>query len=567
MKRFAILLFPIFLCQISMAQQYPLFTNFMMNRYGFNPAIHTDTIGICADLVYRKQWTGLEGAPETMIAGLRGRVRPLPIGVGGYFFTDRAGVLKRTGGYAMFNFVKTLGPETNLSVGAAVGMYTLGLEDNYRAQDEADQLIPNALAGKRYFDFNAGIYLEHQNLYAGFSVPQIEQRKLTFSGEPELSVLQRHYYLLAGYKYQLKEKIWLEPMGLLKHTQYAPLQWDAGLKVTLDKFWLGGTYRKTDALTAMIGLNLGRLQIGYAYDVTTSNLNTTSNGSHELTLHACFGKPKDSDGDGIPDELDTCPDVPGKKEFEGCPEDSYNEMMAALEDDDLDGVPNGQDKCPNLAGSPAEQGCPFGDRDGDGIRNDIDGCPDLAGVSSNRGCPVDDRDQDGIVDKFDRCPDVAGAIRTGGCPDNDTDGDGILDSDDDCPNTAGLQSKGGCPEVTKAEEVTLDLAIRNLYFDTNKWDIWQSSERYLDRLAEVMIEHPDWQLSLVGHTDARASEEYNLELSKRRAESVKSYLVARGVQPRQLLTDYYGEAKPAATNTSESGMQLNRRVEMTFVFQ
>lgn len=566
MKHFYTLLLFLAFGQMAMAQQYPLFTNFVMNRYGYNPAIHMDTIGICADLVYRKQWTGIEGAPETMIAGLRGRVKPLPIGIGGYFFSDRAGVIRRTGGYGMFNFVKTLGPATRLSAGAAIGMYSFRLENNFRASEEVDQLVPNALDGGQFLDFNAGIYLEHENLYLGFSVPQIAERELSFSDQPDKSVLKRHYYTLLGYKYPVNEKLAIEPMALLKFVQNSPMQWDAGLKIILDKFWLGGTYRKTDAMTALVGLNLGNLELGYAYDITTSRLKTNSNGSHELSVHMCFGKPKDSDGDGCPDKEDKCPDKPGPKENDCCPEESPDELIASNDDLDGDGVLNDVDKCPTIPGLPELDGCPFGDRDGDGIRNDIDRCPDLPGVASNQGCPIDDRDQDGIVDKFDRCPDEPGPLANYGCPDGDADGDGIPDSEDRCPNTKGIPGGDGCPVASASEKETLELAIQNLYFDTDKSDIWKSSYPFLDHLSELMVKRKDWKLKIAGHTDSRASEEHNLALSKRRAEAVMFYLMNRGLKREQLVVEYYGENAPTATNASQSGMQLNRRVEMSFVF-
>lgn len=570
MKRFYILFTFILLGAVVHAQQYPLFTNFMINKYGYNPAIHTDTIGICANVVYRNQWSGIEGAPETMIAGLRGTVRPLPIGVGGYFFNDRAGVIRRSGGYGMFNIVRPLGTDTRISVGAAIGMYSFSLEKDFKVTEEVDQVIPNALDGKQFADFNAGVYFEHQNFYAGFSIPQIAERELSFSDAPDKSVLKRHYYSLVGYRHDVSQDFAVEPMALFKFTDSSPMQWDAGIKFIFQHFWLGGTYRKTDAVTAMAGLRLGELELAYAYDVTTSALKSNSNGSHEISAQMWFGRPKDSDGDGCLDKDDPCPDKAGPKENNCCPEeegeDDEEKDDDTVADSDGDGILDDDDKCPNIPGIPELDGCPFGDRDGDGIRNDIDRCPDLPGVASNQGCPIDDRDQDGIVDKFDRCPDEPGPLANHGCPDGDMDGDGIPDSEDRCPNTKGLPANGGCPIASATETETLDLAIRNLYFDTDKSDIWESSYPFLDRLAKVMLEHKDWQLRISGHTDARASIEYNLALSKRRSEAVMFFLMNRGLKRNQLIVEYYGENAPAATNASEGGMQLNRRVEMEFIF-
>ncbi len=567
MRHLYIFLFSTCLGTSAFAQQYPLFTNYMMNRYGYNPAINTDTAGVIANLVYRKQWVGIDGAPVTQIAGVRGRIKPFPIGVGGYIFNDHAGVISRKGGYGMFNFMQQVGPATRLSVGAAVGYYSFSLDADPKVHDEFDQVVPNAIDGKRFADFNVGVYLQHRDAYFGFSIPQIEEKPLDFTDLPEVSVLQRHYYILAGYKYKLNDKMYLEPSGLIKYVQNAPLQWDAGAKVGFQKFYIGGIYRSAAAFNVLAGIDLGTFELCYTYDLATNGLAAASTGSHELSLEMRFGKPKDTDKDGCPDKDDKCPDKAGPKENDCCPEEDKDEMLADNEDSDGDGCPDKDDKCPNAPGPKANDCCPFGDRDGDGIRDDIDRCPDLPGVASNGGCPIDDRDQDGIVDKFDKCPDEPGSLRMEGCPGDDSDGDGIADKDDKCPNTKGVPENDGCPIASAADLETLNLAIRNLYFDTDKSDIWKESYPFLNKLSELLIKHPDWGLKVMGHADQRASDEYNLALSKRRSEAVFFYLQNRGVKRQQLTVEYYGEGEPASHRASEGSLQLNRRVEMEFFFR
>jgi type IX secretion system PorP/SprF family membrane protein len=567
MKHTYLFILALFFYQQTHAQQYPLFTNFMMNRYGFNPAINLDTAGVIANLVYRKQWSGLEGAPSTQIAGIRGRIKPLSFGVGGYFFHDQAGVVGRTGGYGMFNYMRQMGANTRMSIGAAIGYYALRLDNNFQVTDDVDQVLPNARDGKQFVDFNVGVYLETGDLMLGFSVPQIAERELSFSNLPEKAKLVRHYHALLGYRLKLNDKITVEPNALLKLLGNVPAQIDGGVKVKFDKFWLGALYRSEDAMNVMAGVDLGNMEVSYSYDLTTSELRNYSNGTHELSLELRFGKPKDSDGDGCPDKEDKCPDKPGPRENGCCPEESPNEAVASTDDSDGDGIPDKDDRCPQTPGVKANQGCPWGDRDGDGLRDDVDKCPDLPGVASNGGCPIDDRDQDGIVDKFDKCPDLAGPLRSEGCPSEDSDGDGVADIDDKCPNTKGLPDNGGCPVATFAENEILNLAIRNLYFDTDKSDIWKESYPYLNKLAELMVQKSDWKLKIAGHTDQRSSTEHNLALSKRRAEAVMFFLMNRGVGREQLVVEYYGEEKPATLRASEGGLQLNRRVEMEFIFR
>ncbi len=566
MKYIATLLFSIGLLQAIVAQQYPLFTNYVMNRFGYNPAINLDKEILIANMVYRSQWVGLEGKPATQVAGIRGRLKTFPMGGGMYVFNDEAGVIKRTGAFGMFNFVKQIGSETIISAGSSVGYFSLRLGDGVSVGDINDIVLPNARDGQQYIDINAGFYAEHKGIYLGFAVPQIFERDFDFTDLKDKSRLLRHYHALAGVKVPVTDKFIVEPSALVKFVDGAPIQIDGGVKATFDKFWIAGSYRMDDAFTAMAGVNLGPFNFGYSYDFTATDLRNYSNGSHEFSLEFRFGKARDKDGDGIPDKDDKCPDRPGPVENQGCPDTGVREAIADLSDRDGDGLSDKDDKCPNAPGPRSNQGCPFGDRDGDGVRDDIDKCPDLAGVASNGGCPIDDRDMDGVVDKFDKCPAEPGHIRLEGCPGSDRDNDGIADLDDKCPDTRGAPGNDGCPIVTAAEIDILNLAMRNLYFDVDKSDIWPDSYVYLNRLANLMVEKSDWKLKLTGHADSTGNPEYNINLSKRRSESVMFYLLNKGVARRQLLVEYYGDRMPYANNASEGGRQLNRRVEMEFIF-
>jgi len=137
---------------------------------------------------------------------------------------------------------------------------------------------------------------------------------------------------------------------------------------------------------------------------------------------------RDSDGDGIPDGQDGCPDVPGETLLKGCP------------DADGDGITDDEDACPYKKGETRWKGCP--DTDDDGIPDNKDKCPYLRGELIDEGCPPADNDNDGIPNKTDRCPDKSGKVRYRGCP--DTDGDGVPDPDDKCPNEKGDPNFEGC---------------------------------------------------------------------------------------------------------------------------
>ncbi len=261
----------------------------------------------------------------------------------------------------------------------------------------------------------------------------------------------------------------------------------------------------------------------------------------------------DTDGDKIIDSEDACPTVAGLKEFKGCP------------DTDGDKIIDSEDACPTVAGVVALKGCP--DRDGDGVTDAEDICPDNAGPKENQGCPWPDTDNDGLLDKDDECPTLAGPKANKGCPYKDSDKDGLLDKDDDCPNTPGPKTNKGCPVIEQAVIEVLKTAFDNLEFESAKDIIFETSKPSLNELAEVLKKKTTWKLEIAGHTDNVGDDNGNLVLSKKRAEALKAYLISQGVEEARLITKYFGETKPIATNDTPEGRQKNRRVEMKIVFE
>ena len=213
--------------------------------------------------------------------------------------------------------------------------------------------------------------------------------------------------------------------------------------------------------------------------------------------------------------------------------------------------------------------CP--DADQDGVCDDADRCPNTpAGCRVDAlGCPIDS-DGDGICDGIDQCPNTRTGCRVDerGCP-IDSDNDGVCDGLDLCPNTpAGVRvDKDGCPmPVTKLETELLDkgvITVRDIYFDTAKWNIKPESEQTLNELCTIFKQHPDLRIEIGGHADARGSEAYNQDLTEKRAESVLEWLRTNCADAS--LSNFtargYGETRPVASNNTAKGMALNRRIE------
>jgi OOP family OmpA-OmpF porin len=219
------------------------------------------------------------------------------------------------------------------------------------------------------------------------------------------------------------------------------------------------------------------------------------------------------------------------------------------------------------------QPAPPADPDGDGIVGKSDKCPELAedkdGFEDDDGCPDPDNDKDGIPDVQDKCPlqpeTVNGIDDEDGCPEVDTDGDGILGSRDLCPNEPetknGYKDDDGCPDEVPAAVKRFTGVIEGVNFKTAQATLLPGSYGILDRAVAVLKEFQDVRLEISGHTDSRGNSDYNRDLSQKRADSVKMYFIANGIDADRLTSIGYGMDRPIADNTSESGRSKNRRTE------
>jgi OOP family OmpA-OmpF porin len=281
-------------------------------------------------------------------------------------------------------------------------------------------------------------------------------------------------------------------------------------------------------------------------------------------VHTFGGRPRDSDGDGVPDRVDVCPDTP-----DGATVDS----SGCTRDGDGDGVLDGLDRCPRTpAGAVVDPGgCPL-DSDGDRVWDGLDQCPGTpAGATvDDHGCPQDS-DQDGVWDGLDACSDTpAGAtVDSHGCP-HDTDGDGVPDGLDQCPDTTpGLRvDDAGCPvEVMEKEselEETAMIRLQDLRFRGDGAELLPEDGPSLDVVGEVLKQWPELEIEIGGHTSADSSADDDWRLSEARAEAVRGYLAARfpALNTERLTARGYGRSQPLVPNSSPLNRARNRRVEL-----
>jgi outer membrane protein OmpA-like peptidoglycan-associated protein len=283
--------------------------------------------------------------------------------------------------------------------------------------------------------------------------------------------------------------------------------------------------------------------------------------------------PQDQDHDGIKDNVDRCPkdpeDLDNFQDQDGCPDP----------DNDNDGIPDLKDKCPNdpedKDGFYDGDGCPDLDNDKDGSPDLKDQCPnvaeDLDGHQDDDGCPDFDNDNDGVPDSVDKCmtnpEDRDGFKDEDGCPDLDNDEDGVPDSVDKCRDTKGVPENQGCPmpvvEKPKPKEIQRGrVVLRGVNFEFSSAVLTGDSYAILEQVFESLKEWPEVKIEIRGHTDNVGSDDANRKLSQRRAESVRDYLISRGIDPWRLQAVGFGETDPIAENKTAEGRALNRRVEL-----
>ncbi len=281
----------------------------------------------------------------------------------------------------------------------------------------------------------------------------------------------------------------------------------------------------------------------------------------------CERTKADTDGDGVPDDRDRCPATPIGATIDefGCPKDT-----------DADGIYDYKDACPGTPkGAMVDQnGCPL-DGDGDGVFDGKDKCPNtpLGAIVDSLGCH-NDSDADGVPDGLDQCPRTrpGAEVDAKGCP-KDTDGDGVPNGIDKCPNTpTGVEvDTTGCPKgpkLKKGESITV-----RINYATCSWDITSSESIKLQDAVNMLRSYPDMIIEVEGHTDnvgigpacTQKGVKDNVDLSLKRAEGVRAWLIDKGIDGARVRTKGYGDTKPIAPNTTNAGKDQNRRIELRCV--
>lgn len=295
MKKIIVLIVLCFSARLAMGQQDAMLSQYMFNGLFINPAYAGSHKYFSSSLLYRTQWVNFEGAPKTALFAIDGPVKSEKMGVGLIVSNDQIGVTKQNDVYLNYSYNITLG-SGKLAFGLKGGMsqYSAALT-TLTYWDKSDQIYANNVTNVVMPKFGAGVYYYTEKWYAGLSLPTM----LAYDGKKKFNLdvnksseLRRHFYLTGGYVYTINESWKLKPSFLVKYVPAAPPELDINFSAMFkDMIWLGVSYRSKDAIVAIIEYQANmRFRVGYAYDITTTNLNKYSNGSHEIMIGYDLGK-------------------------------------------------------------------------------------------------------------------------------------------------------------------------------------------------------------------------------------------------------------------------------------
>jgi type IX secretion system PorP/SprF family membrane protein len=295
----AILLMAI--CSVDlMAQQIPLYSQYYLNPFVYNPARTGDRGNLHANLSYRTQWTSVSGAPETYAATLDGSIKEQKAGFGALFYSDNISFFKRFGGYLSYAYHIKIGNEHRLSLGLSAGVLQTSIDLNAVKVNNADrETVLNNYTNGVGFDASAGINYNFKGLNIGFAVPQLFQTNLNNLSKKDYPLnyqLARHYLINASYNINIKDSLFfIEPLVFARITSGNQFQFDAGAKFQYKNLvWIGLLYRYGYAFTPGVGFNVhDKITLGYSYDFALNDLKSRAGQTHEAFIGIKFGKSED----------------------------------------------------------------------------------------------------------------------------------------------------------------------------------------------------------------------------------------------------------------------------------
>ena len=326
--KYIIIIIGLFSCNRVIAQQRPYYTQYIMNNYIINPAVAGIENYWDVKASHRLQWVGLQDAPVTTYFTIHGPLKKSPYdresatsfhasgqnprgeaywrdytsaephqGVGFTILNDKTGPLNRFAMYGTYSYHIGISPRASLAAGISAGITNMSLDAsklNFGGANVDPAVAGSGVINKIKPDISAGLWLYAKNYFVGLAAQQIIPQQIAFSDNTvylQNGKLLPHLFLSAGYRMQLTDDISFLPSTLIRYVSPLPIGVDVNAKFQYqDLIWAGASYRYQDGFAALVGLNINHnINIGYSYDVQTSNLNTVSRGTHEILIGFLLG--------------------------------------------------------------------------------------------------------------------------------------------------------------------------------------------------------------------------------------------------------------------------------------
>ena len=293
------------------AQQVPMYSQYMMNRFLLNPAVAGYDGLTTLNLTAREQWRGFPNSPRTVALSadtrliksppsrpglpdrknIRNLMRSGNVGLGGYIYNDRSGIIDRTGLQLSYAYHIRM-QEHQLSFGISLTGFQMKIDERgVEFEEEYDPLMGHLNKGLFVPDVNSGIHLWGPSYFLGVSSVQMLQSVFKFGHDGLRDFrMERVYYLMGGYSFDLENGASIEPVMLAKTNIHSSYQLDIGSKFYYgDQYWGGLSYRSVGAVVFMVGFRYENFHMGYAYDHSLNSMSHQNFGSHEIMVNFRFG--------------------------------------------------------------------------------------------------------------------------------------------------------------------------------------------------------------------------------------------------------------------------------------
>ena len=278
-------------------QQDPQITHNMFDKFLYNPGVAGSQSSVNVGLLHRAQWVGVPGAPTTQNLTVESRVEALNGGLGLNIINDALGPLSTKTATLSYAYQLRLNENNQLGFGFSFGMMQIGFDEEWVTPDgQIDSSLPPTGSSATVPDIGLGLYFTSENYYLGLSITHLVPFEANFDGVATFNPA-RHYYLAAGYDYDIDEQFSIRPSYYMK-TDGVIFQMDFNVNAFYQqKHWAGFSYRIEDAIAFLVGFEVAdNLTLGYALDVVTSKLASEAKNGHEILLRYSFdldiiGKP------------------------------------------------------------------------------------------------------------------------------------------------------------------------------------------------------------------------------------------------------------------------------------